>query len=160
MTTTPSVVRPATPADAAVIAYHRVAMLRDMGVLPARDLPALEASSREYFAAALVTGEYVGWLIEAKERVVAGGGLMLRRLLPRPDCIGGGDEAHIFNMYTEPDQRRCGYARALMDMMLAWCRAHDVKRVSLHASNDGLRLYESLGFSPTNEMRLMANPFV
>ncbi|MBI1816330.1 MAG: GNAT family N-acetyltransferase [Deltaproteobacteria bacterium] len=135
-------------------------MLRDMGTLPQRDLPALEVSSREYFAAALVTGEYCGWLIEAKERVVAGGGLILRRLLPRPDCIGGGDEAHIFNMYTEPDHRRCGYARALMETMLVWCRAHDIKRVSLHASSDGVRLYESLGFAPTNEMRLMANPFV
>jgi len=30
--------------------------------------------------------------------------------------------------------------------------------VSLHASDDGRKLYEELGFQPTNEMRLELNP--
>jgi hypothetical protein len=30
----------------------------------------------------------------------------------------------------------------------------EVRRIVLHASDDGRRLYERLGFVPTNEMRL------
>jgi hypothetical protein len=38
--------------------------------------------------------------------------------------------------------------------MIAWCREQGYKTVALHASDEGRPLYESLGFQPTNEMRL------
>jgi len=38
--------------------------------------------------------------------------------------------------------------------MLEWCREAGYKNVSLHASDEGRPLYESMGFVPTNEMRL------
>jgi hypothetical protein len=41
---------------------------------------------------------------------------------------------------------------------LAWCRAHHVRAVILHASDDGRRLYESMGFHSTNEMRILLEP--
>jgi len=58
-------------------------------------------------------------------------------------------------MYTEPEYRRQGLARRLMEAMVAWCRAERMTSVYLHASDDGRALYESLGFTPTNEMRLV-----
>jgi len=39
--------------------------------------------------------------------------------------------------------------------MLDECRAQGLKRVSLHASPAGQSIYETLGFKPTNEMRLV-----
>ena len=45
-------------------------------------------------------------------------------------------------------------ARRLMDEMIAWCRGRRMTTVYLHASEEGRPLYESLGFTPTNEMRL------
>jgi hypothetical protein len=45
-------------------------------------------------------------------------------------------------------------ARRLMAEMLEYCRAQNIHTVALHASVDGRSLYESLGFKPTNEMRL------
>jgi GNAT superfamily N-acetyltransferase len=58
-------------------------------------------------------------------------------------------------MYTEPAYRRKGIARELMKRMIDWCRQEGFGTVLLHASKDGRSLYESLGFTPTNEMRLM-----
>jgi hypothetical protein len=55
-------IRAATAADAAVVAYHRVAMFRDMGVLGRADGAALEAASR-LAGAALADGAYKGWLV-------------------------------------------------------------------------------------------------
>jgi hypothetical protein len=38
--------------------------------------------------------------------------------------------------------------------MIAWCKQEGFARVSLHASEHGRPLYESLGFEDSNEMRL------
>ena len=60
----------------------------------------------------------------------------------------------ILNVYTEPGFRHRGIARRIMDTIVAWCRSEGFAHVSLHASQYGRRLYENMGFQPTNEMRL------
>ena len=147
------VIRAATLADAAVIAHHRVAMFRDMGSLDERDAARIAALTRAYLAEALPRAEYRGWMAETDGAVIAGGGLLTRRMLPRPENPAGGEEAYVLNVYTEAAHRRRGVARALMDVMLGWCRDRDISRVLLHASDEGRPLYETLGFLPTNEMR-------
>ena len=145
--------RTAGVTDAAVIAHHRVAMFHDMGILHHANVSALERAARDYLDAALANREYLGWLIEAEGSVVAGGGLVIRRLLPRPESLEGGEEAYVLNVYTEPAHRRRGLACQLMEMIMVWCRERNIARISLHASDDGRRVYEQLGFVQTNEMR-------
>ena len=41
-----------------------------------------------------------------------------------------------------------------MMTILAWLREQGLQSVDLHASDAGRHLYETLGFEPTNEMRL------
>ena len=146
-------VRVATPADAALITHHRIAMFRDIGVLDEREVPALETATRAYLAEALPSGAYLGWMAEADDAVVAGGGVIMRQMLPRPGRPEGGEEAYVLNVYTEPAHRRQGLARALMEEILDWCRTRHVSRVSLHASDEGRPLYESMAFLASNEMR-------
>jgi GNAT superfamily N-acetyltransferase len=145
-------VRRAAAADAAIVARHRVAMFRDMGLVD-DDGAALEAASCSSLRRGLADGSYTGWLVEYAGAVVAGGGLLLRPLLPRPGHLSGGREAYVLNVYTDPPHRRRGLARRLMETILAWCEAEGVHRVSLHASDDGRELYAALGFAATNEMR-------
>jgi hypothetical protein len=38
--------------------------------------------------------------------------------------------------------------------ILAWLKQRGLRTVNLHASAEGRRLYEKLGFEATNEMRL------
>ena len=72
-----------------------------------------------------------------------------------PHMIGTGTRrGNIVNVYTAEPYRRLGLARELMTTVLAWCRANGTDTVILHASPSGRRLYESLGFQATNEMRL------
>jgi GNAT superfamily N-acetyltransferase len=96
---------------------------------------------------------YLGWLMERHGEVVAGAGIIISQLLPRPGSIEGGAQALIANVYCEPEHRRRGLARALMTAMLDWCKHERMAKVVLHASPDGRPLYESLGFVQTNEMR-------
>jgi ribosomal protein S18 acetylase RimI-like enzyme len=52
----------------------------------------------------------------------------------------------IFNICTDPDRRRRGYARACTEALLAWFDDRGATRLDLHASATGQELYRSLGF--------------
>lgn len=75
-------------------------------------------------------------------------------LIPRLEL---GPEAIVLNVYVQPAWRRRGIAETLMREVLQSLAARGVRRVVLHASDEGRRLYERLGFVPTNEMQLSAS---
>jgi GNAT superfamily N-acetyltransferase len=146
-------IRRATVEDAPVIARHRAAMFRDMGDASGDDVARIESASILYLRRMISERRFLGWLAERQGEVVAGGGLVVSQLLPRPGAVDGGEQALILNVYCEPEHRRRGLARALMEVMLEWCKRERMAKVVLHASQDGRPLYESLGFVQTNEMR-------
>jgi hypothetical protein len=45
-------------------------------------------------------------------------------------------------------------AKRIVQAALEACRSAGLRRVTLHASEEGRPLYEALGFQATNEMRL------
>jgi GNAT superfamily N-acetyltransferase len=156
-------IRLAEASDLATLVHHRLGMFRDMGELSDRNEPALAGASELFFRAALASGEYLAWLAAipgTPERVVAGAGLWLRPMIPRPrtNGVAQGVEALVVNVYTEADWRRRGLAALLMRHVLGYTRTHQITRVLLHASKEGRPLYESLGFVPTTEMRLAPKP--
>ena len=63
---------------------------------------------------------------------------------------------YVFSVATDPDARRRGYARAVMETLLDWFRERGVLQVDLNASAEGEPLYASLGFvrKPDPSMRL------
>lgn len=96
---------------------------------------------------------------EDPETVIAGAGLQLRRILPRPDRTGTivltGQQGLVLNVFTEVPWRRQGVAEELMQYVLAWAKEHQLASLVLHASREGRPLYEKLGFAGTNEMQYM-----
>jgi len=153
-TTNNFTIRVAASSDLDVILHHRRQMFIEMGHTNDEKMEASQQTSREFFTHALVEGRYRGWLTEdSNGNVIAGGGIVI---LIRPSHPHHPElrRADILNIYTEPPFRRQGIARHLMLTMIDWCRKEGFSWVSLHASNDGRSLYESLGFKPTTEMRL------
>ena len=148
-------VRRADVTDAGVIATHRAGMFHDMGELPPADVPTMEASMTPWFAERLASGEYVGWFVEHRGQIVAGGGVLLRDLWSTPQSLAPGRHAHIGNIYTVAAHRRRGLARLIMETILDWCAAKSIDYVTLSASPLGRPLYEQLGFmADTRAMRL------
>jgi len=129
-------------------------MFRDMGTVDARLLNDVTSTAETYFRPALADGSYRAWLMENEDGVVVGGGGLVIAAWPGYPGERQPRRAWILNMYTEPAYRRQGIARRLMEAMIEWCRAEGLSAVALHASEQGRPLYESLGFCPTNEMRL------
>jgi ribosomal protein S18 acetylase RimI-like enzyme len=151
-------IRRATASDVKVLARHRAAMFSDMGQLSPVQREPMTRATAAYLRKAIVREEYLAWIAEAAGIAVGGAGVQLRPILPRPrpetDDIEFGPEAIVLNVYVEPAFRRRGVADALVRTVLDALAARDIRRIVLHASQDGRRLYERLGFSPTNEMRL------
>jgi GNAT superfamily N-acetyltransferase len=152
-------IRQATISDAATIAGHRVAMFSNMGQVPTAALAdKLLVASTSAISELLRNGSYAGWLaIDGNNRVIAGAGAHVQPQLPRISHDGrhvaAGPIPLVVNVYTDPNWRRQGIARALMKELMDWAFAQRCDRVVLHASDAGRLLYVSLGFVPTNEMR-------
>jgi GNAT superfamily N-acetyltransferase len=152
-------IRPATVADAAVIAEHRVGMFRDMGEILTEALGAqLLTDSTAALTAWLGDQSYVGWLaVDDGGAVIAGAGVHIKPQLPRISHDGArvvtAPLPLAVNVYTEPSWRGQGIARALMKVMMDWAAEQGADRLVLHASDAGRPLYLSLGFEATNEMR-------
>ncbi|HLK48709.1 MAG TPA: GNAT family N-acetyltransferase [Bryobacteraceae bacterium] len=147
-------VRGATVADAGTIIKHRRAMFFDMGRRDEAWLDGVAAAFLPWLLNKLENGEYLGWFAVAPDRsIAAGAGLWLLDWFPhRPDRSGL--RGYLLNVYTEPAYRRRGLARQLVEITLYYCRQQGIDIATLHASEEGRPLYESLGFEATNEMRI------
>jgi GNAT superfamily N-acetyltransferase len=146
-------IRPALPADIDIVMHHRRAMFEDMGEGTPASLDTMMASCRPWFLQAMANGGYRGWLAQQERKIVAGGGVLLTPFPANPHSALN-LRATILNVYTEPAYRRRGLARRLMQVMIDWSREQGLAAVFLHASHAGRPLYESLGFTGHNEMKL------
>jgi GNAT superfamily N-acetyltransferase len=147
------VVREATTDDVPEILRQRRGMYLDMGYEDSPALAAMLLTCEPYLSQAFANGSLRGWLASSGNRFVGGGAVVISPWPSHPydlECR----RATILNVYVYPEFRRQGIARRLMQSAIDWCREQKFAAVYLHASKDGRHLYESLGFEPTNEMKL------
>jgi GNAT superfamily N-acetyltransferase len=130
-------------------------MFSEMGLPSEDDFAAMEGLFVEWVIPKLESGEYIGWLIVAPTgEIAAGAGAQLQEWSPGFIAPHTHIRPYVMNVYTEHDHRHKGLARALMETILAWGRGIGAPVVTLHASEFGRPLYESMGFKVTNEMRI------
>jgi ribosomal protein S18 acetylase RimI-like enzyme len=151
-------IRRGTVDDARVVALHRVRMMAEIGPLPGPDAARLLEETERWFVDGIPRGDYRAWLAETDDdEVIAGVGVHLRPIIPRPAPRGGvlsGLQGLVVNVWVEPAWRRRGIAEALMHELIADAQSTGLASLVLHASDAGRPLYERLGFLATNEMRL------
>jgi ribosomal protein S18 acetylase RimI-like enzyme len=138
-------VRPAVAADAEELVRLRVVMFEAMGrdvTVTDWERPCVEAFRRE-----LGGPDLIATAIDAPDGGLAGCAAYVRLDLPRPGEPGT-VSAHLHNVCTDPAWRRRGLARLAVTALIAQLDELGVRRSDLHASPDGLSLYESLGFKP------------
>ena len=152
-------IRRATAQDADIISWHRARMFQDMGDVSHEAFEILRAKARTRLEQWIHGGDYIGWLAtpaDQPEVIVAGAGVQLQPILPRPVnllTVGEGRQGTIVNVFTEPEWRRRGIAGLLIQEIIVWSRNEQLDRLILHASDEGRSIYEKLGFVATNEMR-------
>jgi len=145
--------RLASADEAPMVVAHRRAMFAAMGYADSSALDAMAAKFLPWVEAKMRADEYLAWFaVSADGKIAAGAGLWLMEWPAH--MLGSSRRGNIINVYTEPEFRRRGLSRRLMHSVLDWCRSNRIDLVILHASPEGRGLYESLGFRPSNEMRI------
>jgi ribosomal protein S18 acetylase RimI-like enzyme len=147
-------IRQATVADIPDLVRLRRMMFEAMGFDDPVKLDAGDAAAADYFAKAIPSGEFQGWLaVTPAGEVVSTSGLVIDQHPPGPGNLSG-KTGYIMNVVTHPAYRRRGLARRLMQVALAWLDERGIQRAELHATDMGRQLYESLGFADHAGMRL------
>src|ERR1044071_9828996 len=121
-------IRRAAAGDADIIAWHRARMFQDMGDVSGDAFEILRARARIRLEQWIDNANYVGWLAtpaSKPEMIVAGAGVQLQPILPRPrdvSTIGEGRQGTIVNVFTEPQWRRRGIACLLIQEIITWSK--------------------------------------
>lgn len=146
------VLREARLEDVPVLAGAWYAMLEESGLLA----PAVRSNWRDAveaeFSRGIERGRHRWILVEADGCVAASGGVFFRR---DPLALAlTGPAATIAGMYTRPPYRRRGYARAILERLIATARSEECRSIRLRASPSARALYEEYGFGNADEMVL------
>jgi GNAT superfamily N-acetyltransferase len=144
--------RRAIVADAALIAAHRRAMFASMPNPNEAALDAMERAFKPWVTERLAADTYLGWIVEDAGRVAGSAGLFLLDWPPHPLHPASSKRAYLLNVFVEPEFRRRGLAHQLLERCMAEARERHIEVVTLHASDAGRPIYESLGFRQTSEM--------
>jgi GNAT superfamily N-acetyltransferase len=140
-------IRRATSADVEALAALRVAFLAEEESLhDEAECATFLQLTRQYFAQAIPSGEFVSWVAEAEGEIVAISGLIF---FQRPPSLQNpsGKEAFILNMYTVPQCRSRGLATQLLHALLHYVQTQtDAHRIWLYATPPGKPIYEKAGF--------------
>ena len=138
-------VRPATVADVDELVRLRAVMMAALGEA---DRGPWRAASATFLRAALADGTAAARVVDdpaAPGRLVACGVGVVMRRLPGPRTLDG-RVGHIASMVTEAPWRGRGLATAIVTGLVDWYGAVGVRRVYLHASEEGEAIYRGLGF--------------
>lgn len=119
------ILRRATLDDIDALVDLRDAMWREIALAEGMDIGDVKealGNTREYFQAAVPSGDYVCFLAEAEGRIIGVGGMLIYRKPAQP-LSPVGVEGYILNMLTVAEWRGKGIASAIMRELLACARS-------------------------------------
>lgn len=148
-------IRPATLADDALIAQHFYQLWLDNQMPPEQLRSDWQSEVLDFLTTARKHLGYQGFLAIIDEEIIGSVGCQLFAGL-YPSLIHQ-DQRHygyIWGVYVEAPYRRRGLGRQLTEVAVDCLRSQHCTHALLHASPWGKPVYEQLGFTPSNEMRL------
>ena len=146
-------IRRALPEDLPVIVDYRINMFQTF-VKDTYDWNEIKAYEVKYFAEKMEQSLFAAWVADTGEGgIIACAAVSFYELAPKP-WNQASKYAFISSMYTEPEFRRQGIGGKLLEEALTYSRSKEISYATLHASESGKSLYQSFGFSDTNEMRM------
>ncbi|MBR6376614.1 MAG: GNAT family N-acetyltransferase [Oscillospiraceae bacterium] len=120
----------------------RITQLREEGATEELDLaPAL----RDYYHRHLADGSFVSWLAVEDGRIIGTSGMSIVEKPPWFGCPSG-RIGLLSSMYTDPNYRRRGIAKALLGRVVEEARGQGCGVVQITASDMGVLLYADFGF--------------
>ncbi len=143
--------RKAEISDAAVLAALRKKQLIDEGGQPNDEI---DDELEKYFSDGLSDDSLVVWVADDGGRIIGTAGACYFRYPPTFTNVQG-KVAYVTNVYIEDAYRKRGIATNLMNEVMEDIKERGCKVIRLHASDQGRRLYEKLGFVDAEGFMIM-----
>lgn len=135
----------ATMEDIKELTALRIAYLQeDGGDMDIEILHTIKANLPNYFATHL-NNDITAYVARSEEGIVSCAFLLVIEKPMSPAFITG-KTGTVLNVYTKPKYRHKGYANRLINILLKNASEMNLSFVELKATEDGYRLYKSLGF--------------
>ncbi len=146
------VIRSAATYDIDALVNMRIAELREEGKEATCDI---HDALYSYFQEAVVTGSHTYLVAIADGVPIAMAGISY---FVKPPYYANptGRLGMVNSVFTAPAYRRMGIASAMMRKLLRLAKERGCGEVYVAASDDGVKLYESLGFTPNSNFRRIA----
>ena len=136
--------RRATREDVAAFAAIRVEFLTLIRTI--EDADEFYRHTLDYLYAHIDQDDLLIYLAVDQGKIVSTCMACLFQTAPLPSCITG-RSAELLNVYTLSDYRRMGLAETLIRLLIEALQQRGVEKVLLDYTDDGLPLYEKLGFT-------------
>lgn len=134
--------RKLTETELAIFVEMRIAQLREEGAKEDIDLvPYL----MDYYRRHMADGTFVSWLALDGDRIIGTSGMSFVEKPPYFGCPTG-KIGLLSSMFTNPNYRRMGIARELLDRVVNEARDYGCGTVQITASDMGVKLYKAYGF--------------
>lgn len=132
-------------ADIATLTELRLAYLaEDHGRLSEEELEIIRRELPDYFKRNLNQNLFC-YLVRVQGEIAACAFLLVVEKPMSPSFLTG-KTGTVLNVYTRPAYRHKGYARQIMERLLADAAVKNLSVVDLKSTEDGYRLYQSAGF--------------
>jgi predicted GNAT family N-acyltransferase len=120
-------------------------LLEDNGSLNDSDVMAIKKDLPEYYKSHINNDLYI-FVVREEQTIVSCAFLLVIEKPMSPSFING-RTGTVLNVYTCPANRHRGYAKMIMETLLAKAKKLQLSVVDLKATEDGYHLYRSVGFA-------------
>lgn len=156
--------RKATIEDISELVGLRIELLKEINREDNIDVETqtgVEELLHNYFRNNLPNEKFIAWLAIDEGKIIATSGLCFYSVPPLFKKIDGnikkmnGNIAYIMNIYTVPEHRGEGIAKRLFEKVLTEAKSLGYKKITLHATDMGQRLYIKYGFKVTDSEMIL-----
>lgn len=134
--------RKLTEKELEIFIEMRINQLREEGAKEDFDLkPAL----KNYYNRHISDGTFISWLATENDVIIGTSGISIVEKPPYFGCPSG-KVGLLSSMYTNPDYRRMGIAKELLNRIVSEARQQGCGTIQITASDMGVKLYTAYGF--------------
>ena len=126
----------------------RICQLTEEYEVSGREVPKdvdLKAALFDYYRRHMVDGTFVSWLAMDGDKIIGTSGMSFVEKPPYFTCTSG-KLGLLSSMFTNPDYRRMGIAKELLDRVVGEARNYGCGAVHITASDMGVKFYTAYGF--------------
>ena len=119
-----------------------------------KDIESFERNTKAYLVENIDSDKLIIFIAVDGDDIISSCMACIFETVPLPGCLNG-KSAELLNVYTKEMHRHKGHSRKLLELIIEEMKKVGVEKIHLTYTEDGVGLYEKMGFSPLeNQMQL------